>query len=85
MKLAAGPRTAVCSVTHRYFFKYGGIKHNKYIKSHRLTNRRKTGNFDAILFLSSAAGLAQSVERLTAKRKVAGSIPGAGPILKVLK
>ena len=33
----------------------------------------------------SAAGLAQSVERLTAEREVAGSIPGAGPILRVLK
>ena len=31
------------------------------------------------------AGLAQSVERLTAEREVAGSIPGAGPILRVLK
>ena len=29
-------------------------------------------------------GLAQSVERLTAEREVAGSIPGAGPILRVL-
>ena len=44
-------------------------EHNKYIKSHRLTNRRKTGNFDAILFLSSAAGLALSVERLTTERE----------------
>ena len=32
----------------------------------------------------TAAGLAQSVERLTAEREVAGSIPGAGPILRVL-
>ena len=31
------------------------------------------------------AGLAQSVERMTAEREVAGSIPGAGPILRVLK
>ena len=31
------------------------------------------------------AGLAQSVERLTAEREVAGSIPGAGPLLRVLK
>ena len=30
------------------------------------------------------AGLAQWVERLTAEREVAGSIPGGGPILKVL-
>ena len=33
----------------------------------------------------TAAGLAQLVERLTAEREVAGSIPGAGPILRVLK
>ena len=33
----------------------------------------------------SAAGLGQSVERLTAEREVAGSIPGVGPILGVLK
>ena len=33
----------------------------------------------------TAAGLAQSVERLTAEWEVAGSIPGAGPILRVLK
>ena len=32
-----------------------------------------------------ATGLAQSVERLTAEREVAGSIPGTGPILRVLK
>ena len=29
--------------------------------------------------LFTAAGLAQSVERLTAEREVAGSIPGTGP------
>ena len=28
------------------------------------------------------AGLAQSLERLTAEREVAGSIPGAGPLLR---
>ena len=33
----------------------------------------------------TAAVLAQSVERLTAGREVAGSIPGAGPLLRVLK
>ena len=33
----------------------------------------------------TAAGLAQSVERLTAEREVVGSIPGAGPTLRVLK
>ena len=31
------------------------------------------------------AGLAQSVERMTAEREVAGSIPAAGPILRVSK
>ena len=30
------------------------------------------------------AGLAQSVERMTAERGFAGSIPGAGPLLGVL-
>ena len=33
----------------------------------------------------SAAGLTQSVGRLTAEWVVPGSIPGAGPLLKVLK
>ena len=32
----------------------------------------------------AAAGLAQLVERLTTEREVAGSIPGVGPILRVL-
>ena len=31
------------------------------------------------------AGLAQSVERMTTEQEVAGSIPGAGPLLRVLK
>ena len=31
--------------------------------------------------LVTVAGIAQSVERLTAEREVAGSIPGAGPLL----
>ena len=34
---------------------------------------------------STVAGLAQSVECLTAEREVAGSIPRAGPLLRVLK
>ena len=50
---------------------------------------RRYGNGDGIteegLTHCTAAGIAQSVERLTAERKVAGSIPGAGPILRVLK
>ena len=33
----------------------------------------------------TTAVLAQSVERLTAEREVVGSIPGSGPILRVLK
>ena len=33
----------------------------------------------------TAARLAQSVERLTAEREVAGSIPAAGLILRLLK
>ena len=36
------------------------------------------------IFLSTAAGLAQSVERLATEREVAGSIPGTGPTLMVL-
>ena len=41
---------------------------------------------ESIILSITAAGLAQSVERLmSAEREVAGSIPGAGPILKVLK
>ena len=38
---------------------------------------------NGLLFI--AAVLAQSVERMTAEREVAGSFPGAGPILRVLK
>ena len=40
---------------------------------------------NCILSFLPAAGLAQSVERLTAEREVTGLIPGAGPILRVLK
>ena len=36
-------------------------------------------------FRHFSAGLAQSVERLTAEREVTGSIPGAGPIPRALK
>ena len=36
-------------------------------------------------FNLTVAGLAESVERLTAEREVAGSIPGAEPLLRVLK
>ena len=44
---------------------------------------RKSGEIS--LFFLTAAVLAQSVERVTAEREVAGSIPGAGSILRVLK
>ena len=37
------------------------------------------------LIIVTAAGLSQSVERLTAEREVAGSIPGTGTIHGVLK
>ena len=41
-------------------------------------------SFKAIRKLSlTAVGLAQSVERLTAERQVAGSIPGTGPTRRV--
>ena len=43
------------------------------------TNKRTNG------FRSFIAGLTQSVVRLTVERELAGSIPGAGPILRVLK
>ena len=36
-------------------------------------------------YYCNAAGLAQSGERLTAEGEVARSIPGTGPILRVLK
>ena len=37
------------------------------------------------LIIVTAAGLSQSVERLTAEREVARSIPGIGTILRVSK
>ena len=40
-------------------------------------------NFGKLWFTSSV--LAQSVERVTAKQEVAGSIPGAGPNNQALK
>ena len=40
-------------------------------------------NFGKLWFTASL--LAQPVERVTAKREVGGSIPGAGAILRVLK
>ena len=38
-----------------------------------------------ILFIHPAAGIAQLVERLIEEREVVGSVPGAGPTLRVLK
>ena len=38
-----------------------------------------------VVQIFTATVLAQLVEHVTAKRKVAGSIPGTGPILRVLK
>ena len=37
--------------------------------------------YEVLVVVLTAAGLAQSVERLTLEREVADSIPGAGPIL----
>ena len=41
--------------------------------------------FSCLFFFEPAAGLAQSVERLTALREVVGSIPGAKLTLQDLK
>ena len=38
--------------------------------------------FKLVLGSPTVVGLAQSVERLNAEREVAGSNPGAGPLLK---
>ena len=38
-----------------------------------------------IIMYMQRVGLAKSVERLTAEQEVAGSIPRAGPVLRVLK
>ena len=40
---------------------------------------------DWFLCALTVAGLAQSVQRLTTEREVAGSVSGAGPLLRVLK
>ena len=50
----------------------------------RLPSSRKFAQMQYMLS-THAAGLAQSVECLTAEREVAGSILGAGPLLRVLK
>ena len=48
-------------------------------------NQATVGLFSWFVLFVTAAGLAQSLDHLTAERKVAGWIPGAGPILRVLK
>ena len=50
-----------------------------------LHEKTRTGASFIPRWLLTVAGLAQSIERFTAKREVAGSIPGAGPLLRVLK
>ena len=40
---------------------------------------------DKTVLPAALTGVAQSVERYTARQEVAGSIHGAGPILRVLK
>ena len=47
--------------------------------------KSKVWDVSALYIVPTVAGLAQSVEHLTAEWKVMGSIPGAGPVLKVLK
>ena len=54
-------------------------------KAFKINSIFKVDNQEITDPVDIAAGLAQSVERLTAEREVAGSIPGAGPILRVLK
>ena len=55
----------------------------------KITQRKYFGYCSLVKFVIcyklTAAVLAQSVERVTAEREVEGSIPGAGPILRVLK
>ena len=57
---------------------------NRPILKHWCICISKSGLLVLARFLT-VAGLAQWVERLTAEWKVAGSIPGAGPLLRVLK
>ena len=45
--------------------------------------QQRQPNVQKIVMHVTAAGLAQLVERLIAKREVADSIPGAGPLLRV--
>ena len=52
---------------------------------HIVVVQQRQRNVQKIVMHVTAAGLAQSVGRLTAEREVADSIPGAGPLLRVLK
>ena len=52
---------------------------------HIVVVQQRQRNVQKIVMHVTAAGLAQSVERLTAEREVADSIPGAGSLLRVLK
>ena len=45
----------------------------------------KVRDVSALYIIPTVAGLGELVEHLTAERKVVGLIPGARPVLKVLK
>ena len=66
----------------RPFFKIQRIQQRMFIQGGNKSYKIEGLTKHIILI---AAGLAQSVERLTAEGKVTGSIPGVGPILRVLK
>ena len=66
----------------RTFFKIQRIQQRMFIQGGNKSYKIEGLTKHIILI---AAGLAQSVERLTAEGKVTGSIPGVGPILRVLK
>ena len=66
----------------RHFFKIQRIQQRMFIQGGNKSYKIEGLTKHIILI---AAGLAQSVECLTAEGKVAGSIPGVGPILRVLK
>ena len=52
-------------------------EHDTYLQAILINNK--------LFIFFAAAGLAQPVVRMTAEREAAGSIPGARPILMVLK
>ena len=51
----------------------------------RFVKLSEVPSFHPVLRISCSVGLVHLVERLTAEREVAGSIPGTRPILRVLK